>query len=195
MLNYSFLNINYNDKLVRNHFLKIVLPNAFQNKMFENSNVLAVKHSATQDPLIEHLNQHLMSNFGTPPISAYCLFYFTAPLPIHLDGHGNLPVTRANLNLPLSGWEGNLMNYYTENPGYVTPKALPNGRTFCDPNQVTLCDQFETTDDWVLVRADRPHNITNMDFNNPRITLSIKFKDNPSFEHLYKCLVGEPLSV
>jgi hypothetical protein len=187
MINYIPIKFSYDVETLREYFLNKIIPNLVNTGQYATKNLVPFIHDVQQDPVIEQLNQFLMSNFNTPPIQSYCLFYFSNPVPIHIDGRGGEEFRHANLNLPLSGWHNNTMCFYTENSGHAPTWNSIDKIILCDANQVTLYEQFETTEDWVLVRVDQPHNITNIDFDNPRITLSIKFKTNPSFEYLEKC--------
>lgn len=187
MLNHIVLEFDFDVNQLRDYLLNTVMPTV--KERLAKVSIVTFKHSDTQDPVMERFNQYLMTRFGTPPILSYNLFHHLSPLNIHIDGRSDL-YRHANLNLPLCGWQGNIMRFYKENPGYAAPVPKEGSAIWCDPDQVTVYDEFETTEDWVLVRVDQPHNIVNMDFDNPRATLSIKFVGNPTFEELQKCFLG-----
>jgi hypothetical protein len=68
-----------------------------------------------------------------------------------------------------------------------TPLYLTDANYYL-PENVEPVIELEGSNEWVLVDSSVPHNITNVDFNNPRITLCIRFNNNPKFEYLFSKL-------
>ena len=62
---------------------------------------------------------------------------------------------------------------------------------------VLLISELSGNNEWVLVNSAFQHNIVNIDSNNPRLTVCIRFVGNPKFEDLIttevRVLGGMPL--
>ena len=98
---------------------------------------------------------------------------------IHIDG---VQVPRySSLNLPLSGYEKTKMAFYK-----VINNIEPviSNANYYSKNDVEQIDEFKCKNEWVLVNSGIPHNIQHIDKNNPRVTLCIRFKSNPTLSDL-----------
>ena len=131
------------------------------------------------NPMISKLNKELSEKYKFPPISHFILFYHTGNQNIHADGSS---VPRwCSFNLPLMGWEGTRMNFYSAKPDVISRNA--ESRYYCK-DHVIYQDHFDCTNNWVLVHSGLPHNVCNMTPENPRITLVNRFHGNPPFKVL-----------
>jgi hypothetical protein len=183
MNNHLFLDLeDFDTSNLKHYFLNSVLPR-FWDKI--QLNFCSFVHDTTKDSEVEKLSNFLQTKYGISPIVAYSFFYLKDHKhPIHIDGYmkdGSYFIRNANLNLVLSGHEGCKMRFFNSGTENILPK---NGVLFCDPEKVTFLNEFETTEQWTLVRVNIPHDVINENENNVRIVISFKFKDNPSFEHL-----------
>jgi hypothetical protein len=52
------------------------------------------------------------------------------------------------------------------------------------PENVEPVAELAGSNEWVLVDSSSPHNITNINFTDPRITLCIRFMSNPTLTEL-----------
>jgi hypothetical protein len=129
---------------------------------------------------INELNKQLMSTFNFPPIDYALVFKHTVPQSIHIDGVN--PVRYASLNLPLSGYENTKMIFYKSN--LTVNDIIPIDAFYFPRDKVDYCGELPGSNNWVLINSSIPHQVVNCDFNNPRITLCFRFRNNPTFENL-----------
>lgn len=138
-----------------------------------------------QDTVLLELDSVLQIKFNFPPIEYFSIFKHTGYQSIHVDG---IKIPRyASLNLPLKGYESTKMMFYERNKD-INPRIT-------DANYYKLEDVHSVSEllgsnQWVLVDSSVPHNITNVDFDNPRYTLCIRFYGNPTIAHLLNKMNG-----
>jgi hypothetical protein len=131
------------------------------------------------NPLTAKLSRELTRKYKFPPISHFILFYHTGNQSIHADGSA---VSRwCSFNLPLIGWEGTRMNFYSAKPDVVSRNAESR---YYHKDDVVYQDHFDCTNNWVLVHSGLPHHVCGMTPEKPRITLVNRFFGNPTFETL-----------
>ena len=136
-------------------------------------------YQANQSNMIKLLSRELTKKYNFPSISHFLLFYHTSNQAVHADGY---PIPRwCSFNLPLSGWEGTIMNFYREKPNAITKDAESR---YYHTDEVEFQERFDCINKWVLVHSGLPHNVCNMTIENPRITLVTRFHSNPTFEIL-----------
>ena len=118
-------------------------------------------------------------------IKHFLIFYHKKDQPVHIDG-GNGTYTNLTLNLPLSGFENTKFNFYKDKKSFSTFSDA----FYFNKNDVELIEQIDTNQKWILINTSIPHNVTNINRNNPRLTLCIRYKDNPTFKDIAtKCLI------
>jgi hypothetical protein len=131
------------------------------------------------DPIIKKLNDILVTNYQFPPIEYFILFNHKRDQSIHIDGIGT--IRYASLNLPLAGQDSNKMIFYKLKKDSVPIITNANYHTETDVEYLAEIDGRKR---WTLVNSGIPHQVTNIDSSHPRITLCVRFYNNPSFEHL-----------
>ena len=131
------------------------------------------------NPMTSKLNKELSEKYKFPPISHFILFYHTSDQAIHADG--SLVPRWCSFNLPLIGWEGTRMNFYSPKPDVISKDR--ESRYYAE-NDVIYQDHFDCTNNWVLCHSGLPHKVCNMTTENPRITLVNRFHGNPTFKVL-----------
>jgi len=167
-----------------NYFLNEFIPKKLHFK--KNINLGSVYRLYSKKDFIENLEILKLSVLLTrklkfPPIEYFAIFKHTAFQPIHIDGY---PKKRhASFNLPLTGYEGTDMCFYN-----LKPNAVSEVREslYFKNEDADLVSKFAGTNEWVLIDSSAPHNIVNVDYNNPRLTVCFRFEGNPKFEDLIK---------
>ena len=146
------------------------------------------------DPAIKKLNDILVTKYQFPPIQYFIIFNHNKDQPIHIDGIDT--IRHASLNLPLSGIDSNKMIFYKLKKDSVPVITNANYYTKSD---VEYLAEIDGKKQWALVNSGIPHQVINIDSNQPRITLCIRFYTNPTFEYLLSKLVRrrgiEPLLI
>jgi hypothetical protein len=138
-------------------------------------------YDANCSSMITALSNELSKKYKYPAISHFLLFYHTSSQSIHSDGY---PIIRqCSFNLPVLGWEGTQMNFYTEKSNVASRNEESR---YYQPYEVDIQERFDCHNKWVLVNSGLPHNVCNMTEENPRITVVTRFHSNPSFEMLLK---------
>jgi hypothetical protein len=137
-----------------------------------------------QDTKIFELQDFLKRNFDFPDILYIIIIRPTRDMPIHTDGpdDGSSGVHRTSLNLQLSGYEGNTVNFYKKTvdaTGHIQGSTKLRG---WKNHEVELADQFACTNTWTLLNTGVPHNVTMSTSGIPKICLSVRFKGFPAFE-------------
>lgn len=168
-----------------NYFLKEFIP---KYKFFENTSdtgssyIEWYKKDFVNEPGILKLSYLLSSILKFPPIEYFLIFrHVDMDQPIHADGREIL--RNSSFNLPLTGYEGTSMCFYE--PKTILPPIIRNANYY-EKDNLTLVEKFAGGNEWVLVNSAIPHNVINMDANNPRLTVCIRFAFNPTFEDLVK---------
>jgi hypothetical protein len=163
-----------------NYFLKEFIP---KYKIFEQLSsplyMMYFKKDFYKDLEILKLSSLLVSKLKFPPIEYFSIFKHTYSQAIHADGKSTLRY--ASFNLPLVGFEGTRMCFYNTKSN-VIPKVAD--AYYFKEDDVCLATELEGKNEWTLVNSSIPHNIVNVDFNNPRITVCIRFNGNPKLEDL-----------
>jgi len=136
------------------------------------------------DPVIKKLNDVLVTNYQFPPIQYFILFSHKKDQPIHIDGMDTLRY--ASLNLPLAGQDSNKMIFYKKKKDSIP--VITNANYYKE-SDVEYLDEFDGQKRWTLVNSGIPHHVINIDSTQPRITLCVRFHNNPTFEHLLSILV------
>jgi hypothetical protein len=140
------------------------------------------------DPILQLLEDTLVKQFNFPKIYYLMLFHHTFSQRIHVDG--TVTVRHASLNIPLSGFNGTNITWYN----LVSP--LNDYRDFdkdydlidFPKSDLTPVATLPGANAWSLVHTSKPHHVVSENYNNPRLTLCVRFKDNPSFEFLHELL-------
>jgi len=178
---YKFIDI-VDTKPYAQHFLEsFIKENNFIELVTNQNNKTYIEYPTHRypDSLIVKLSSELTKKYKFPPISHFILFYHTVDQSIHADG--SVVPRWCSFNLPLLGWENTKMNFYSVRPDAVSRNAESR---YYKKDDVIHQDQFNCTNDWVLVHSGLPHNVVNMTTENPRITLVNRFFGNPTFETL-----------
>lgn len=161
------------------YFLDTFMPKHDFNVKHERTYIQYFRKEFYNDPVIMVLDQILQRKFNFPPIDYFSIFKHDRPQSIHHDG---LQIPRyASLNLPLSGFESTKMIFYK-----VIINTIPNvnDANYYLPETLEPAVELGGSNQWVLVDSSIPHNITNVDFNNPRCTLCLRFMSNPTIDQL-----------
>lgn len=168
-----------------NYFLKEFMP---KHKFFENTSdtgssyIEYHKKDFNNELEILKLNALLVNKLKFPPIDYFLIFrHVDMDQPIHADGREIL--RHASFNLPIIGYEGTSMCFYKENN--VLPPTISNANYY-EKENLTVVEKFKGGNEWVLVNSGVPHNIIDMNPAKPRVTLCIRFLNNPTFEQLIK---------
>jgi len=168
------------------YFLKEFIP---KYKFFENTSDVKSsyieyhKKDFKSELEILKLSALLSSKLQFPPIDYFLIFrHVTMDQPIHADGMSVL--RNVSFNLPLLGYEGTKMCFYKEKN--LDKKPIISNANYFDANSVEFVSEFDGGNDWVLVNSAMPHNVVNMNPDNPRLTLCIRFVGNPTFDDLIK---------
>jgi hypothetical protein len=167
------------------YFLKEFIP---KYKFFENTSdtgssyIEWYKKDFLNETEILKLSALLSSKLKFPPIEYFLIFrHVDMDQPIHADGRAVL--RHSSFNLPLTGYEGTSMCFYEQKT--ILPPTIKNANYY-EKDNLTLVEKFTGGNEWVLVNSAIPHNVINMDANNPRLTVCIRFEFNPTFEDLVK---------
>jgi hypothetical protein len=176
---YKFIDI-IDTKPYIDHFLNtFIKEHNFIELVTKQVNKTYIEYPIHTDPMVAKISVELTKKYKFPPISHFILFYHTCDQNIHADGS---TVPRwCSFNLPLIGWEGTVMNFYSTKPNVISKDAESR---YYNQDDVIHQDQFNCTNNWVLVNSGFPHNVCNMTPENPRITLVNRFHGNPTFETL-----------
>ena len=168
------------------YFLDTFIPkNEFNEKKGISLYVQYFKKEFYTDPMIMLLDSTLQQKYNFPPIEYFSIFKHGSPQPIHHDG---IKIPRyVSLNLPLSGFESTKMIFY-KIIGNIFPTI--KDANYYLPETVEPVVELEGSNEWVLVDSSIPHNITNVDFNNPRFTLCIRFASNTTIDQLLSNING-----
>ncbi len=169
-----------NVELYTNYFLHTFMPRKDFDRISKGLLYIQYfKKDFCNDLIIMTLESILQKKYNFPPIEYFSIFKHDRVQPIHHDG---TEVPRyASLNLPLHGFESTKMIFYKTI--LDVPPTTSDGNYYL-PENVEPVIELEGTNEWVLIDSSIPHNITNVDFNNPRITLCIRFVSNPTFAEL-----------
>lgn len=165
-----------------NYFLNEFIPANKFNQQITNTNryVQYELPSFFNNPVIKELEYILCTKYNFPSIQYFIIFkHLNDGQAIHIDG---VQVPRySSLNLPLSGYEKTKMAFYK-----VINDIDPviSNANYYSKNDVEQIDEFKCKNEWVLVNSGIPHNIQHIDKNNPRVTLCIRFKSNPTLSDL-----------
>ena len=178
---YKFIDIPDTTKYI-DYFLNIFIKeHNFVESVKKQVNKTYIEYPIDKyhNPMITNLSYELTKKYKFPPISHFLLFYHTGDQNIHADGSS---VPRwCSFNLPLMGWEGTKMNFYSTKPDAISTNA--ESRYYAE-NDVIYQDHFDCTNNWVLCHSGLPHKVYNMTTENPRITLVNRFHGNPTFKVL-----------
>jgi hypothetical protein len=129
---------------------------------------------------ILRLSSLLSSKLRFPPIEYFLIFrHMTIDQPIHADGREIL--RNSSFNLPLLGYEGTSMCFY-EQKTILSP--IIKNANYYEKDNLTLVETFSGGNEWVLVNSAVPHNVVNLNANNPRLTVCVRFLGNPKFDDL-----------
>jgi|GEM_PF-3263680 hypothetical protein len=166
-----------------NYFLNEFIP---KNKFFENTSfntrpsyISYFKKDFNDESKILELSSLLTEKLKFPPIEYFIIFRHVVSQFIHADGQTAL--RNSSFNLPLTGYQGTKMWFYNTKSNIVP--EIRDAHYF-KKDDVRLISELSGTNEWVLVNSAVPHNIVNIDSNNPRLTVCIRFVGNPKFEDL-----------
>jgi hypothetical protein len=168
------------------YFLNTFMPNNdFDEKLTSLRYVQYVRKEFYNNPIIMSLEHILREKYNFPPIEYFIIFKHEGNQSIHHDG---LEIPRyTSLNLSLSGFESTKMIFYKTTVD--TPLIISDANYYL-PEKVEPVIELEGNNEWVLVNSSIPHNITNIDFTNPKITLCIRFISNPTIDQLLSNITG-----
>ena len=168
----KWTNYFLNDFMPQYNFYTDIKSSAYNYVMYDNKNLY---------PRIVELDNELQQKYNFPPISYFMIFLHNKKnQPIHVDG--TFTLRYASLNLPISGYENTKMIFYKKN-NHNANVSISNAN-YLDIEDLTFADEFNGSNDWVLVNSGEPHQIVNIDVNNPRITVCFRFQGNLKFEDL-----------
>ena len=165
------------------YFLKEFIPKyKFYDALKESRYCYVMYDNKIQYSGIIELDNELQGKYNFPPIEYFMIFKHTTNQPIHSDGQG---ISRhSSFNLPLLGYAGTNMCFYEMKDVNVEPEA--SNAYYYNEENLTMADKLSGGNEWVLVNSGVPHNIVDMNSNDPRITVCIRFYGNPTFEDLVK---------
>lgn len=166
-----------------NYFLNEFIPSREWNG--QTTYIQYFKKDFYMDPIIRKLDFELQIKFNFPPIEYFSIFKHKKEQDIHSDGT-HIP-RYASLNLPLKGFESTKMVFY-ETTNNIVPK-ITNANYFSEKD-VSPVIELEGSNQWVLVDSSIPHNIVNVDCNNPRYTVCLRFFTNPTLSELVNRMNG-----
>lgn len=180
-----------NVKNYTNYFLHTFMPkNNFDEKHKSLFYIQYFRKEFYKDSTIMLLDLTLQKKYNFPPIEYFNIFKHERQQTIHHDG---IEIPRyASLNLPLQGFELTKMIFYKKL--VESPLNISNANYYL-PENVEPVSELAGSNEWVLVNSSVPHNITNVDFNNPRITLCIRFISNPTYDFLVKNLTDNNIKM
>jgi hypothetical protein len=137
------------------------------------------------DPIIRLLEDTLVKEFNFPKIYYLMLFHHTFSQRIHVDGSET--VRHASLNLPLSGFNSTNITWYDLTSPLNDYRINNKEYDLIDfpKSDLTPVATLLGSNYWSLVHTSKPHHVVSENYNNPRLTLCVRFKGNPSFEFLY----------
>lgn len=168
-------------KLYTRYFLDTFIP---ERKFHENCTDFFIQYfrkDFSNNSVIMSLNNILQKKYKFPPIQYFSIIKHDSIQPVHHDGK---EFTRhVSLNLPLQGFESTKMIFYKIILD-IPPKKLREHQYL--PGCVEPISELEGSNNWVLVNSGVPHSVINIDFNNPRITLCLRFVGNPTITQLIK---------
>ncbi len=165
-----------------NYFLNEFIPKNFhfEKRVNTESSYISYYRKDFIDNLeILKFSSLLTRKLKFPPIDYFSIFRHVKPQPIHADG--KLALRNASFNLPLAGYEDTKMCFYNTRPGTV-PEV--KDAFYFKNDDVSLVSELAGTNEWVLVNSGVPHNIVDINSNNPRLTVCVRFVGNPKFEDL-----------
>jgi hypothetical protein len=122
----------------------------------------------------------LTKSLKFPPIQYFTIFRHVTDQPIHSDG-GAVP-RNVSFNLPLAGYEGTVMNFYNKKNSNIEP--IVTDANYYNLTDLNLVCEFTGNNEWALVNSAVPHNIVNVNPDNPRYTVCLRFFGNPTFDDL-----------
>jgi hypothetical protein len=151
--------------------------------------------SEVNDPIVNELESFLIEKFKFPKFSHFFIFLHEEPQPIHADAvkpwkpPDTPTVSLTALNLPLKGYNGTGINWYTSKNGeelksYMTHK----GMYFDKEDDLVPITTLPGSNRWILINTEVPHNVVNINSADPRFTLTFRFENNPSYLHLKELL-------
>jgi hypothetical protein len=165
-----------------NYFLNEFIPEYKFVEQISNTGsayTLYSKKDFSNNLEILKLSSLLTDKLKFPPIDYFSIFRHVIHQPIHADGIAVL--RNASFNLPLAGFEGTKMCFYKTKTD-ILPKA--KDAYYFKEDEVYPVGEFLGSNEWVLVNSAVPHNVVNVDYDNPRLTLCVRFVNNPKFEDL-----------
>jgi hypothetical protein len=165
-----------------NYFLHTFMPNHDYDGNRKVAYIQYFRKDFYNDSTIMSLERILRENFKFPPIEYFIIFKHDKAQDIHHDG---IKIPRyASLNLPLSNFESTKMIFYKASINTIIMNV--NDANYYLPETAEPVVELEGSNEWVLVDSSIPHNITNVNFNNPRITVCLRFISNPTIDQLIK---------
>ena len=145
---------------------------------------------------LEDLINNEFKSYGVPEMKLAWLFrrrdFSELGEALHVDKRRDGYVTKCALNIPIEGTEGTI-HYWAGGEYTEENRVLPTGFDYTVlnwKNGFTILDQVELVKP-TLVRTDIPHMATNVG-SNYRSIVSIRFKEEPSFEELANKFVQAP---
>jgi hypothetical protein len=166
-------------KSFREHFLKEYIP------VYFTEDDLRVKHTKykyfspeTYSAKVSEFEQKLIDKYNFPPIEYFLIFIHYSNQRIHVDG---IESTRhASLNLALQGYKSTKMKFYS----ILKDSKIVLDAQYHNINNLKFEEEFSTPDNWMLVNSGEPHHVVNINKDEPRITVCLRFKENPLFSDL-----------
>lgn len=140
--------------------------------------------------VFRELSSFLSEKYEFPPLQYLNVFYHDQDQPIHIDGDLS-GYRRSSLNLPLIGYKNTTMKWYLPKPN--TMPSL-HCAYFFNKEDVTVLEELEGSNKWVLVNSEIAHNIVGATQEMPRITACLRFKGNPPFKELQNLLNKNSIS-
>ena len=151
--------------------------------------------SEINDPMVNEIEKFLQEEYKFPKFLHFFIFRHVEPQPIHADAvHAWKPpdpptVGLAAFNLPLKGYEGTGIRWYTSKTGEEPKRYMTHKGTYFDhEDELAPITTLPGSNKWVLLNTEVPHNVVDINPSNPRFTLTFRFQDNPSYLYLKKLL-------
>lgn len=150
--------------------------------------------SEINDPMVNEIESFLVREYNFPKFLHFFIFRHVEPQPIHADAvHAWKPpdpptVGLAAFNLPLKGYTGTGINWYKSKNGEEAKGRMTHKGTYFNPKEVVPFANLPGSNKWVLINTEIPHNVVNMNPVDPRVTLTFRFENNPSYLYLKNLL-------
>ena len=160
-----------------------------------NTDFLYFKNIKMPDEKKKKINLEL-KEYGLPEAAAFVCFkrkmFFEKNVGIHIDYAEAYGAINCALILPIEGCSDTEMYWVDGN--FTTQKRIMYNSTYLGKKKKkspTIIDSVEIDNVPYLARVNIPHSVTSRRDGSYRTIVSIRFKDNPSFDEMLKKRFGK----